>query len=268
MPVGRSDFEDRKEAKIERYGERAEKARHEADVQHKKAEDIGSMIPLGQPILVGHHSEKRHRAAIEKIRTAHRKSIEASDKADYYEEKIDTVESNDAISGDDPEAVTRYKEKLAELEAAQERMKAVNAYWRKHKTMKGYPGLSDKAAAETDEKMKTAYSWIQKSGPFASYQLSNNNAEIRRVKEQLEALTKLDGMAAETITFSGGELFVNVDINRVQFIFDGKPPEEVRSILKHNGFRWAPSEGAWQRQRTLIAVRIAKGLISEIEGKL
>ncbi len=37
---------------------------------------------------------------------------------------------------------------------------------------------------------------------------------------------------------------------RVQFIFDGKPDEETRELLKANGFRWAPSQGAWQRQLT------------------
>ena len=37
---------------------------------------------------------------------------------------------------------------------------------------------------------------------------------------------------------------------RIQFIFDGKPDENVRNILKSEGFRWAPSQGAWQRQLT------------------
>lgn len=40
------------------------------------------------------------------------------------------------------------------------------------------------------------------------------------------------------------------EIMRVQFIFDGKPDAETRDMLKANGFRWAPSQGAWQRQLT------------------
>jgi hypothetical protein len=265
MPIGRSDYEDRKEQKIDRLNERAEKAHREAAAQHKKAERIGSAIPLGQPILVGHHSEKRHRADVDRIDTALHKSAEADGKAAYYQDRVEAIESNNSISGDNPEAVNLYKAKLIELETAQGQMKSVNAYWRKHKTMKGYPGLSDEAAAETDEQMKTAYSWVQKNGPFESWRLSNNNAEIRRIKEKLETLSRLDNMAAEIIKFKGGEMRVSVDINRVQFIFDGKPSEEIRSVLKHHGFRWAPSEGAWQRQRTLIAVRIAKDLISKLE---
>ena len=40
------------------------------------------------------------------------------------------------------------------------------------------------------------------------------------------------------------------EIMRIQFIFEDKPNEETRNILKNNGFKWAPSQGAWQRQLT------------------
>lgn len=36
--------------------------------------------------------------------------------------------------------------------------------------------------------------------------------------------------------------------NRLRLYFDEKPSEEQRSKLKCNGFKWAPSVGAWQRQ--------------------
>lgn len=36
--------------------------------------------------------------------------------------------------------------------------------------------------------------------------------------------------------------------NRLQIFFEEKPDGETRSALKSNGFRWAPSAGAWQRQ--------------------
>jgi hypothetical protein len=265
MPVGRSDYEDRKEEKIDRALNRAAKARTEAVAQRTKAYELADGIPFGQPILVGHHSEKRHRAHIKKIEAAQDKTVHAMDKAKYYEGKAEATANNDSISGDNPEAVNLYKEKLAELEKRQEFMKSVNAYWRKHKTMKGCPGYSDQMAMIVDTEMKTAYSWVQKSGPFESWRLSNNSAEIRRIKEKLETLENLDGMAAEIIKFPGGEMRVDVDINRVQFIFDDKPSDEKRSLLKHNGFKWAPSQGAWQRQRTLVAIRIAKSLISKLE---
>ena len=41
------------------------------------------------------------------------------------------------ISADDPQAVQKLEKKLAGLEKAQETMKAVNAYFCKHKTLDG-----------------------------------------------------------------------------------------------------------------------------------
>ena len=265
MPIGREDYEERKDRRISSFEGKAAKAQEEADQYYKKSSDALRGIELGQPILAGHYSEKGHRAALEKSRSAMNKVAESFDKAAYYEEKAEAAAGNSSISGDDPEALCRYMEKLEKLEATQKMMKSVNAYWRKHKTMKGYPGMSDKGAEEIDGQMKTAYSWVQKNGPFESWKLSNNNAEIRRIKEKLETLKELDGMAEEVIKFSGGELRVDVDINRVQFIFDDKPSDEARSLLKSHGFRWAPSQGAWQRQRTLQAVRISKSIVSKLE---
>ena len=43
------------------------------------------------------------------------------------------------ISADDPNAVSKLESKLAKLEALQETMKAVNAYYRKHKTLTAAP---------------------------------------------------------------------------------------------------------------------------------
>jgi hypothetical protein len=101
--------------------------------------------------------------------------------------------------------------------------------------------------------------------PYPTWALSNNNAEIRRIKEKIEQLSKLDTVEMETITFKGGKLLINTEVNQVQFLFDDKPGEEIRSLLKSYGFRWAPSESAWQRQRTMNAINSAKRLVSKIE---
>ena len=52
--------------------------------------------------------------------------------------------------------------------------------------------------------------------------------------------------------------------NRLQVFFDGKPDEAARDELKANGFRWAPSVGAWQRQLNKNAY-YAAGYISCIQ---
>lgn len=57
------DYYERQEARRERYELRAERARQESDAAARQAEKIASIIPMGQPILVGHHSEGRHHSS-------------------------------------------------------------------------------------------------------------------------------------------------------------------------------------------------------------
>jgi hypothetical protein len=133
-------------------------------------------------------------------------------------------------------------------------MKAVNKAWKQGKAALVALGLSETES----EKLAN-----EKTKPCPSWMLGNNNAEIRRVKDKLETLKKLDGMEAENVKFSGGEMVINVEINRVQIIFDDIPAPEKRALLKSHGFKWSPSEKAWQRQRTLNAVHAAKRLIEE-----
>ncbi|HEX7673538.1 MAG TPA: DUF3560 domain-containing protein [Bdellovibrio sp.] len=81
----------RKEEKAARYDQYAENAEKRAEVAYNNASKIGSMIPLGQPILVGHHSEKRHRRDIERIDNNMRKSVEESKKSEYLSSKASTL---------------------------------------------------------------------------------------------------------------------------------------------------------------------------------
>ena len=126
MSVGRTDYQERKENKISVYNERARKASQTASQELNRASEMGSVIPFGQPILVGHHSEGKHRRLLKKIDAKYNKAHEADEKAAYYQNKADNAASNIAISCDDTEAVNLYKNKLEKLEAAQERMKAIN----------------------------------------------------------------------------------------------------------------------------------------------
>lgn len=56
----------------------------------------------------------------------------------------------------------------------------------------------------------------------------------------------------------------NKEANRLQVIFDGKPSENVRNILKSNGFKWSPSNEAWQRQLTENALCRLKRIIDSL----
>lgn len=150
------------------------------------------------------------------------------------------------ISADDPDAVSKLESKLAKLETLQETMKAVNAYYRKNKTLDGCPHLSP----EQIEKLKASMSGSYRANPkpFESYQLSNNNAEIHRLKDRITALTRRKELGYVGWEFDGGRVEANTADNRLQILFDEKPDKEIREELKGNGFRYAPSAEAWQRQ--------------------
>ena len=171
------------------------------------------------------------------------------------------------ISADDPQAVQKLEAKLEKLQAAQDTMKAVNAYYRKHKTLDGCPNLS----AERIEAMKAEMSsqWHIQDKPYPSWALSNNNAEIRRVKGRIAELTKKQETAYAGWEFDGGTVEANKEDNRLQIFFEEKPDEKTRETLKENGFRWSPKAGAWQRQLNDNAIYVADRLscIRPISGK-
>lgn len=135
---------------------------------------------------------------------------------------------------------------MASLESSQERMKAVNAYYRKHKTLDGCPDISEDVVHKLKSGM--ASSWHYEDKPYPSWALANNNAEIRRVKERITSLTRQRELGYTGWEFAGGRVEANTADNRLQIFFEEKPDGKTRSSMKSNGFRWAPSAGAWQRQ--------------------
>ena len=165
----------------------------------------------------------------------------------YIQGLLDKIRSTGmgGIRQDDPQAIPKLQKKLAGLEKAQETMKAVNAYYRKHGTLDGCPHLSP----ENLENLKAdmASGWHYEKKPFQSWELSNNNAEIRRVRQRIESLTRANEVAYVGWEFDGGHVEAKREQSRLQVFFDGKPEADARQQLKEHGFRWAPSVGAWQR---------------------
>lgn len=160
------------------------------------------------------------------------------------------------ISSDDPQALEKLKNKLASLEESQQAMRGTNAYYRKHKTLDGCPYICEKAAEEI--KANWARGWYQ-GIPFPPYALSNNNANIHRIRDRIAELEKKTSSAAPAgWEFDGGEVVMNTEENRLQILFEDKPDADLRAELKAAAFKWAPSQGAWQRQLTDNAIYAAK----------
>lgn len=268
MSIGRQDYQERKDARADRLEERAQAAAQKSDDAFRRSSSLVSGIPAGQPILPGARGA-HHRRTLERSWNLMERGVQSSRKADYLQGRADAIRENSAISSDDPEALEKLEQKLAALQAAQERDKAMNAYYRKHKTVKGFDGVSDERAEKIDASLAELREALRR--PVPSFRLSNRNAEINRLKKRIEQLRAVDSMEHIEIPFDGGVLVTNEDINRVQIIFDTRADDETRAKLKSSGFRWAPSEGAWQTRRTPAALARAKWLLGitekeEIEG--
>lgn len=154
------------------------------------------------------------------------------------------------------------KDNLRMAEESQELMKAVNKILRSKK-------LSDEDKAQqvhTDlglsEQLVHELMHPDWGKPgFASYQLSNNNANIRRMRERVAELQKKEDTPTTERKFDGGTLIDNCEDDRIQIDFDEKPDEAMRAKLKGSGWRWAPSIKVWQRKRTNAAIYSAKQII-------
>lgn len=158
------------------------------------------------------------------------------------------ISGTELIKSDDEDAIERLQHKVEELAELQEEMKAANAWYRKHGTMTGYKEQTTEEAAAADAKIKNGYSWEQV--PYPSYLLTNNNATLRNAKNRLERLTKVKSEPVTEMQYKHFKAVRNTEIMRLQLIFDGKPEEKVRKALKENGYKWSPTNNAWQRQLT------------------
>lgn len=255
--VSLGDYQERLESKRDRLEARAEKANQQSDSYYQSSKNLADMIPFGQPILVGHHSEARARRHHEKIFNDMGKSVKAAEKAKYLEQRAQSV-GTAGIASDDPEAIQKLKNKLESLEKAQEMMKAANKIVKSQ-----HMSQADKIEymIQTLSLTHSQASEILKPDfcgrvGFASYQLSNNNANIRQTRERLNQLEKMhnqEPLSGEG-EIEGLKWALYEEDGRIKFSFDDKPSDEVRSQLKSNGFKWSRYSKAWVRKLTPNAI--------------
>lgn len=250
-----NSYEAKRAARADRLAERARKLEREADRASERAWKSIEQIPPGQPILVGHHSEKRHRRDLAKHDNAMRKACDLRDQAAEASHRALAASLNTSISSDDPDAVRKLREKLEGLARDQARFKTVNAAIRRKDTAAGDRALAELGCTpEQIAKLRTP-DFCGRIG-IPDYVLSNNNGNMRRIRERIEQLERArerQGRPDRRIEAIGCTVRDNVEANRLQLEFDSRPNKEIVEALKRNGFRWAPSEQAWQRQRNNAA---------------
>lgn len=167
--------------------------------------------------------------------------------------KIEAVGTG-AVDLADPHAREMLADQLQKLQNKLDESKALNAYYRKHKSFVGFPGLTAEAASKlTADFADTCQRCPWVKHPIPDYELTSLRGKIKRVQARLDELDKRAEAAeqpADGAKFPGGEIVRNLEADRLQILFDEKPDDETRQKLKERGFRWSPRYNAWQRKLT------------------
>lgn len=260
--IMKHNFEERKQNRVDNAREQAEKKKQESESLHKKADQMSEHIPFGQPILVGHHSEKADRRYRQRIRDTYSKAVEASDKASYFASKAKTIENNNAILSDDPNAIEKLDERIEELQQLQEFMKATNKLILKRNKVEflRLVGASEELWEELNRQGRFG------GMGYASFELKNNGANLRRLKARRSELERKISMQTVTETIKGIQIIKNVEANRVQLKFSEIPNKQIREDLFYKyGFRWSRTELAWQRHLNNAGISAANRFLANYQ---
>lgn len=107
--------------KLEGYAENADAKSNQAWEASHEGRDF---LSLGEPIKVGHHSEHRHRALIERNHNRMAKSVELADKAEEYRQRAEYwAARTDIVNLSMPESVEYFEFKLEEALKTQQGLK-------------------------------------------------------------------------------------------------------------------------------------------------
>jgi hypothetical protein len=109
----------RAEAKADRLRELADNSAKKSNAFYQASRKMLENIPFGQPILVGHHSERKHRAEIARSTANMDKAAKAHDMVDYWNYKLRGTLGHAAQLTSTKTRQNRIKTLLAELRGIQ-----------------------------------------------------------------------------------------------------------------------------------------------------
>lgn len=261
-------YEQKVEARKERLEARAARLAQESDQLAGRAMRMAEVIPFGQPILVGHHSEGRDRRYRSKIDNTFRKASETHKEAQEVARRASSVGTG-GISSDDPDALEKLKGKLAEAEHKHGLMVAMNKAIRKH-GKKTEPERSEAIQREVPDFSLAAVQERLKPNCFGGigferFELSNSKARINHTKDRIAALEKQAQRVDKAIESDRYTYREDTELNRVMFILPAKPSGDIIAMFKRNGFRWSPSNTAWQRHLNNAGIYAARIMKQELD---
>lgn len=241
---------ERLERKLEKREEWAEGRQAKATQAFDRARGLTANIPLGQPILVGHHSERRHRNVLKKSDNAMRRGIESQDMAEHHASKAAGIsrQLDSSIYSDDPDAIEALTAKVAKLEAERERIKAINKIIRRKPRNVPTPEKLSELAAIVGSGA-TAAKLFEKDCcgliGYPRYVLSNLGGNIATARKRIESI-KCRNANTKAAEDAGGVAIKITESERGRYafvVFAEKPEYSLIKELKAAGFYWG--SGGW-----------------------
>ncbi len=268
-----NSYEQKQEEKRDKLRARAEKADGRSEASFGRFHSLTDGIPLGQPVLVGHHSEKRHRRTLQRADDAIRKGVEEQKKSQHLREKANSVGSG-GISSDDPDSVVKLQRKLVKMELQREFWKSLNVAWRKAKKpapdqKEAWEAMAESLGVELEtvnEYRMTLARFPYYKAPVPGYALSNLGANITRVRERIAEQQAKD---TEVYTERDAGTFTVVEdpsINRIQIVFPSKTDKETCHVMRRWGWVFSRTNSAWQRKLNNASRASAQMVEKQLKG--
>lgn len=242
--ITQEEYNAKRDARYQKLLAAAEKAEAEGRAIREQASKMADIIPMGQPILVGHYSEGRDRNYRNRIDSKFRKGYELAKQAEEYRSRAASVASNDAIYSDDPTATEQLAAKLATLEAEQNEMKRINKELRSGKPF-DQVGMSEAHRADllSCARHQAYYQPLTKG--FPPYALTNNNAKIKATKDRLALVQKKQATPDKDETIGDVKIEWRASENRIRVIFPARVDAETFKDLRQYGYRAMKEAGTF-----------------------
>lgn len=169
--------------------------------------------------------------------------------------------------------IERLQEKVDTLQRLQDMMKAANKICRSKKLadVEKVDELVALGFKEQQANMLIAPVERWQVVGFAPSQLTNNLAKIKDAQARIARLTRIAESEDRELEANGVTVQICNSEERMRLHYDGKPDIATIAMLKQAGFKWLPSNMAWQRQLTdnayYAAARVLTGGNASFEAE-
>jgi hypothetical protein len=256
-------------ARLERRRQWAATRTAQAHQAFAGAHAILEHIPPGQPILIGHHSERHHRRELERVDNGMRRGVESENMAAHHASKAAGIADQLACSifSDDTDATAALRARIAEREAEAARIVSYNASCRKAAKEGQEHGtldlLDERQKKDLLSVARVCSYQLGRGMSFPAYKLANLRANINRDKDRLQQIER-QAQRQEKAAAAGGCLIEGTGVY-CRVTFTERPDWEIIEELKAAGYHWG--RGSWTGERQKLPAILKANMIPTPENE-